>query len=259
MRPDFFIIGAAKSGTTSLFRYLSQHPQVFGSKLKEPTFFVSDAEKSVIKAHLFQPCATLEEYRRHFEAASSELAVGEASPLYLYGCDSAELIHDFNPASKIIAILRNPVDRAFSHFNFLRQRGLEPIGRFDEALSLEAERIRCKSSPAFHYMERGKYGAQLARYYDCFHRDRIRVYRFEKFASAPLVVLEDLFEFLGVDSNFVPDIKIKHNRLVYSPLAGSDRSRLMEHFRNDVLRLESLTGQDFSEWFSSRSLSSSRI
>jgi len=120
--PNFLIIGAAKSGTTSLYHALKQHPKIFMSPVKEPNFFALEGgelnypQGTVDPRYLAQCITTKEEYNQQFEGVSNEIAVGEASPIYLYHPQAPVRIKNCLPNVKIIVILRNPIERAYSNF-----------------------------------------------------------------------------------------------------------------------------------------------
>ena len=165
--PNFLIIGAAKAGTTSLYRYLEQHPEVYMSPVKEPKFFALGGERLDYRgpgdeARMRGASVTsLEDYRELFRGVSTETAVGEASTLYLYSERAAARIKHHVPDVKLIAVLRNPVDRAYSDFLHLVRDGIEPLTDFPQALEAEESRIRSRWAPMWHYRRRGFYHPQL--------------------------------------------------------------------------------------------------
>lgn len=214
--PNFLIIGAAKSGTTSLYHYLGQHPQVYTSPVKEPRFFALEGEKLDFhgpgdQKALRGSVTDIETYRGLFAGVSDEIAVGEASPLYMYSAKAPGRIERHIPEVKLVAILRNPAERAYSGFLHLVRDGLEPLDNFGRALEAEEDRIRRKYAPHWWYREGGFYHAQLSRYFQRFDRERIRVYLHEDLKADPAAVLRDLFGFLGVDERFVPNLSARHN------------------------------------------------
>jgi hypothetical protein len=218
--PNFFIIGAQKAGTTSLYHYLKQHPQVYMSPVKEPFFFSSkiDPNGRVVKERFGGPVrvrkprfANLDEYRKLFEGVEGEKAIGEASPLYHYAPGTAERIKRFVPDAKVIALLRNPADRAYSAFLYALRIGTEPLSDFGRALREEGDRIRDHWHYSFHYRNRGNYYAQLKSYYEVFGRERVGVWLYEDLKDGPGDVVRSVFRFLEVDDAFVPDTYSKHN------------------------------------------------
>jgi len=158
--PNFLIIGAPKSGTTSLAQYLGQHPEVYISPKKEPYFFAFENEQVDFlgpgiqgKDHIINSAVVvdLEEYRRLFQGVSNEVAIGEASTLYLSFPKAAERIKYHIPDVKLIAILRDPADRAYSGFMHSLRDNCEPIADFAQALAAEEERIKLNWGPLWRY------------------------------------------------------------------------------------------------------------
>jgi len=219
MMPNFLIIGAARSGTTSLYHYLKQHPQVYMSPNKEPNFFAvegeefySDSLRGAGGLARLPGIREIETYRELFKEVSNETAIGEASHMYLYVPKAVERIKYYIPQVKLIAILRQPVERAYSHFLYRIQHGLEPLDTdFLQLLQQEERHVDNDWSPSWHYKRRGLYYAQLKRYFDKFDRSQIKIYIHEDFFGGNVIDnLQDMFRFLGVDDTFVPSIKT-HN------------------------------------------------
>jgi hypothetical protein len=220
MMPNFLVIGAAKCGTDSLNSYLDQHPDIFMSPNKEPMFFVAEGVPEIPFCGPGDRYAierwncwvnTLEEYQSLFEALQSEKAIGEASTWYLYKDRARERIAHYVPDVRLIAILRNPVDRAYSAYNMLQGDGRESIADFDLALDAEDERVGKSWEPMWHYRRVGFYGAQLGRYYETFNREQIHVVLYDDFVARPVEVMQSIFRFLQVDDRFVPDVSERHN------------------------------------------------
>lgn len=218
--PNFFIIGAQKAGTTSLYHYLDQHPEVYMSPVKEPLFFSHDISPSGdARRHAFNKprlprnprFANLEEYGRLFDGTGSEKAIGEASTLYIYAPGTAERIRRYAPEAKIVAILRNPADRAYSAFLYALRIGVEPLTDFAEALRAEKQRIDNNWHFVYRYHDRGRYYKQIKAYYDVFGSDRVGVWLYEDLKKDPRSVSESVFRFLGVDDSFIPDTSLRHN------------------------------------------------
>ena len=217
--PNFFVIGAQKAGTTSLYHYLAQHPQVYMSPVKEPCFFNHkiDPDGKVIEERFGNSgqrrsrFSDIEDYRALFRGAKDEMAIGEASPPYIYAPGTAERIQRYVPEAKVIAILRNPADRAYSAFLHAVHIGKEPRTDFAQALLEEENRIRENWHYTFHYRSRGFYYAQLRRYYEVFGREKIEIWLYEDLQKDPAGVAQSIFRFLGVDDAFIPDTSSKHN------------------------------------------------
>lgn len=213
--PNFLIIGAAKSGTTSIYHYLKNHPDIFMSKIKETNFFLGDGRTAMKEIGLdgktreLSSVGTLAEYSALFQAAT-EKARGEASPKYLYYPGTAERIKAAVPNAKIIAVLRHPVDRAYSAFLHHVRENQEEYTDFAAALEAEPERIERGIDPKYHYRNRGLYFKQLKPYYDAFGAENVHVYLYEELRD-PLGLLRPLFGVLGVDPSFTPDVSAQHN------------------------------------------------
>ncbi len=160
--PNFLVIGAAKSGTTALHEYLKQHPQIYMSPQKEPHFFSLEGKKVDFRGpgdkreeQLNNSVTNIEDYRKLFQGVSNEIAIGESSTSYLNNPEAPERIRHYIPNAKLIAILRNPVARAYSSFLHMVQRGYEPLTDFAEALRDEERRIRDNWMGLWHYKQTG--------------------------------------------------------------------------------------------------------
>ena len=268
-RPDFVVIGAEKSGTTSLYRYLADHPGIFMPPVKELNHLIDHPERR----SMFQgPDVTFkiavrsrEEYWRVFADAPEGATVGELTHIYLYAPESPARIAEALGQPKLVAILRNPIDRAYAQYVFHRELGLEAEATFERSLEVEDGRVRAGWDPVYHYRRRGMYGEQLARYYERFDPASIRVYKFEEFFAEPAASMRSLYAFLGVDPEFVPGLDRvwvpgedpRNPVLVGRPATGlpsrkpvdpSTRRMLADVFREDVLQLETLTGLSLRDW-----------
>ena len=236
--PNFFIVGAAKAGTTGLYHTIKQHPDIYMSPAKEPKYFAFPGPPPVLPG----PCgqnycrSTVWQPRRYamlFAQAAHQRAIGEASVLYLRSPLAARRIRESLPHSRIVAVLRQPAERAYSHYTFMRQKGVEPAPTFAEGLALEPDRIRAHWFSGFFYRTNGNYHAQLAPYYELFPREQIRVYLYEDWLDDPFGMLGDLFRFLEVDDGFRPEIR--HRNVTLLP-----KSRRLHHW---TLRLQKLDRQ----------------
>ncbi len=224
--PNFLLIGAQKSGTTALYEYIQQHPQIFVSEVKEPGFFAVEGQRLDYRGrgdtrHQRYLVTDLGRYQALFRRAKGELAIGEASNLHLYAPQAPGRIRHYLPRVKLLAILRNPIDRAHSAYRFLVRDGYEPLASFEEAVAAEDARIAANWHPDWHYTRLGFYYEQLKRYFDLFDHDQITVFTYDEFVADPSVVVRAIFRFLGVDETFVPDMSQKHN------VSGTTRSRLV--------------------------------
>ena len=269
MLPNFLIIGAAKAGTTSLYHYLRQHPDVYMSPLKEPQYYADDIAPAV---------STRDEYLRLFDGVTSQTAVGEASPQYLNSPSAPRRIAADLPDVKLIVSLRNPADRAYSYY-LGRIRGGHERGGVADAMR-----------PGTYYVETSRYHPGLSRYFEQFDRSRIKVMLFDDLAEDAGAVVRDLYAFLGVDHTFAPDVSVHHNvgtvprsiglnktlltarRVVRAflprrvaatglvaraqqpllrpaePLPSSLRRQLLDQFSDDIARTSALIGRDLSHW-----------
>ncbi len=212
--PDFVVIGAGKSGTTSLNEYLKEHPQIFMSTRKEPNFFAfelakeSDFELESSKEFYRESVLNLDEYLSLFEGAKEKQLLGEVSNTYLNSEQACQRIKHYIPDTKLIAILRHPADRLFSRYSHYVREGLLPA---DGGL----ENVFDKSTSWWQrpdMITEGLYYGQLKRYYDNFPKENIRVYLYENFINDTAAVVEDIFNFLEIDSKVKVATDIVYNK-----------------------------------------------
>jgi hypothetical protein len=218
--PNFLVIGAAKCGTDSLCDYLGQHPEIYMCPNKEPNFFVADGkaeipyrgqgDREAIKQWDMW-VSSLDRYQALFADVSGEKAIGEGTTWYLYDETVPARIQHYIPEAKLIAILRNPADRAYSAYTMLLRDGRESIRDFAQALAAEDERVRRSWEPMWHYTRLGFYYPQLKRYFDTFRTAQIHVVLYDDFNTRPREVLRDLYRFLDVDDEFEPDTSERRN------------------------------------------------
>lgn len=216
--PNFLIIGAMKSGTTALYYYLEQHPQIYMSPVKEPNFFCSGQHGNSDSTSVTR----LRAYQDLFKGASGEKALGEASHCYLYEPGAVAQIQQHVPDARLVAVLRNPVDRAYSHFLHMVRNGTEPLTDFARALR-EEEAGALQKRRFQDYIGRGRYYEQLKRYFDAFDRNQVRVYLYEDLSNAPIDTLQDIFRFLAVEDSFLPDVSLRRNVSGYSRYKTLDK------------------------------------
>lgn len=289
--PDFLIVGAAKSGTTSLYYYLKQHPQIFMPINKEPWFFtfagvnnidatVSSSKKNIV--------TDFNKYLNLFKDATDSQVLGEASTVYLYlYTETIKNIKKYHPnwkELKIIIIIRNPVERVFSHYLNDISTGLLNLS-FEELI----EKWKLKQLSNFHnYIDYGFYYNQIKYYKDNF--DQVKIYLFEDLISSPALLVQSLFGFVGVDTSFIPSTEVIYNTSVvftnkflvnltrkslfkviarvFVPknirekiknkisknftkrpqLKSFTRSILKEIYEEDVLKLQDLINRDLMHW-----------
>jgi hypothetical protein len=219
--PNFLLLGTMKAGTTSLYYQLKQHPQIYMSPVKAPDFFAIEGRKWDFNGPKGQDTAnywtskhkatTLEEFCALFKGVSDEIAIGEASPSYLYRPEAPSRIKHYIPEAKLIAMLRNPADRAYSQYCFARLAGREPFNDFAQALQAEEERTQNGYDWLYHYKGFGFYYTQLKRYYEMFEPEKIRVYLYDDLQDDPIGVVQDIFRYLGVDDAFIPESSWRYN------------------------------------------------
>ncbi len=275
-KPTFVIIGAQKSGTTSLYHYLGQHPDVFVSTVKEPRFFSHLARQA---AGLPTPNAgtitTFEAYLDLFAGATAR-AVGEASVSYLDVPGTAVQMHRYLPDATVIAVLRDPVERAYSQY-YMNVRAGREHARFEDAVAQH------------RYLRGGFYYRNLVPFFRHYGADKIGVYLYDDLRDDPLALVQDVFRLLGLDDTFAPNLTMKHHaggkprsaffhtlltmrrvnrwikrtapaglvrmgmalkRLNYSrvPMPEHVGAHLREIYRDDILNLQKLIRKDLRRW-----------
>jgi hypothetical protein len=245
--PDFLIIGVMKGGTTSLFKYLVEHPQVAAPFRKEIKFFDSNYSFG------------LDWYRAHFPLKSSMkpgFLTGEASPYYIFHPTAPERIYAALPSAKLIVLLRNPVQRAFSHYQHMVRVGVEPLS-FEDALDQEESRLAGEAakisadprySTANHvrysYLARGHYFEQLQKWYSLYPADHILVLKSEDLSQTPSVVFRQTLQFLSL-APWEPKQYDAHNKGSYQGMTPAAQARLTDYFRPHNQKLYELLGRDF--------------
>lgn len=284
--PNFIILGAGKGGTTSLYKYLQQHPQIFLPEKKELYFFAFEGEENPDGVTNFA------DYQEMFQNAPEDKVIGEVSSVYLFRPKAPERIHYYLPNAKLIAILRNPTDRAFS--SYLMHVGDRHPSIFDSQTGKAikfSEIVRNRG----YFIQIGFYYEQLKRYYDRFDSSQIKVYLYEDLVSDNETLVRDMFRFVGVDETFTPDTSQRHkvsgipkNRMLHdlvmtkNPIRSmaaallkpilSDRTRdqirsqinqknaerptlspelrqkAINIYRDDILHLQDLLDRDLSAW-----------
>jgi len=285
--PNFIIVGAAKSGTTSLCNYLSMHPfvEIVSERLE---FFGEYCNPSIGKIDK-------NKYLNMFKSLPKHIIAGEKSVSYLYSDRAATEIYDLNPQMKIIMVLRDPVERAYSDYWQRRRTGVEGLS-FEDALVAEKKRIASGARFELHYVNYGFYYSHIAKYINIFGRKNVCVIRFEELRDDPETVCRQCFNFLGVDDSFKQqqyDIynkgsegknsklirilfllagnkksvnivrcifpntirkKVTHWMLVvnntkkYPPMNKSTEKTLRRIYSEDISRLENLLDWDLSRW-----------
>jgi len=210
--PDFFLIGAPKAGTTALHAALAQHPRLFLSPVKEPKYYMcGDSPPPSYKgpgdAHSNQEWVwQRQRYLDLFAEASGDSLTGESTPFYLYNRDARRRIAADRPDAKLIAVLRDPVDRAYSNWMHLWMDGLEPLSDVVEAVRREAQRVDDGWAPFWHYQGLGMYGRQVQDLFDHFPREQVLLLRYRDLVDEPNATLDLVFTFLGVETASVSNI-----------------------------------------------------
>ena len=242
--PEAVIIGAQKSGTSSLHNYLVQHPGVVEPLRKEVHYFDIGYERGEAW------------YRAHFGLLGAPGLNLDSSPYYLFHPAVPQRLHDLLPDAKLIVLLRDPVRRAYSHYWHERDKGRETLG-FEDAIAAEPERLgdshqqlaagtlqRSHAHQHFSYLARGRYAEQLERWFALFPREQFLVLRFEDLAREPLVALNRTLGFLGLPPAATVSLEARNTRQ-YPPLAEPTAARLRAYFVPHNRRLEQLLGRSF--------------
>ena len=249
--PDFIIIGGQKCGTTSLYRYLVQHPNVYPALRKEIGFFNAryDHDLGWYRAHFPSRLERFKAERIH----SHKFLTGEADPAYILDPFALRAIKEIIPHVKIIVLLRNPVDRAFSHYQHSARIGVEKLA-FEEALAAEDKRVlpqwrKMMAGQPYHgltiyhyaYLRTGHYGDQLEEVYKVFNAEQVLVLQSEAFFGNTQRHFEEVLEFLELPMATV-DIRKKHNKGNYNALDDSLRRRLASYFEPQMEKMSRFAG-----------------
>lgn len=242
--PDFLILGAQKAGTTALYAYLRWHPEISGPAWKEVSFF---------DRHFGRGARW---YRGHFPVRRGRRLIGEASPGYLFHPLAPRRVRETVPHAKLIALLRDPVDRALSHYHHEVALRREPLS-FEAALDAEDERTRGEEErmlrdPRYFshawwdhtYVARGRYAAQLERWFDVFPREQLLVLASEDLASDPAGTYARVLEFLGAPRHELASYPRVYEQQ-YAEMRPETRRRLATEFAAPNQRLYELLGRDF--------------
>ena len=241
-RLDFILAGAQKSGTTALHYFLNKHPDITMGDQQEMHFFDND--------EFFAGTVDYDLLHRHFPRVARSTIAGECTPSYLYWKPAAERICQYNPRIKLLVLLRNPIDRAFAHWNMQRFKGREPL---DFLEAVKEEKIRIAGAPPiearrFAYVDRGLYAQQLERFFQFFPREQVKVMKFEDFQTHQRETLDSIFSFLGLKP--LAAIRSRDRNVVPYERAMNweEKVVLFNNFANDIATLEQLLGWDCSDW-----------
>ena len=243
--PDFFVVGAARSGTTSLHYFLKQHPDIFMPEVKEIGFFrfvntPIELIRMVEKKRSLRLVYTFDDYIRHFEKAFKTEMIGEACNWYLYAykdtIKNIKVVYRENYEKlKIIIILRNPADRAWSHFMVYQRDGKEPIEDFKEAIKPEVYNKRLEDNKGFpvglgDYIGLGMYYEQVDAYLREFQD--VKIFLYDDLCRDTLKVVREIYSFLGVSEGFTPDVKKRYN------ISGESKVKLLNTFVTHNYRMK---------------------
>lgn len=200
--PDLEVIGPYKSGTTMLQRFLEEHPDVYVPERKEPNYWafagMTPADRLLLPSARWSVLER-DEYERLFDDVRDEEVVAEVSPEYLASPHALMRLAETGHAGRFVAILRNPVDRAYSDFMLYRRDGVEPLEDFEQALTEQPARA-AQGLPTGFYLETGRYAAQLRPWIDTFGRDRVLILLFDDLRADAVETARRLYEFAGVDA-----------------------------------------------------------
>jgi hypothetical protein len=199
-KPNFFIVGAPKCGTTAMYEYLKAHPEIFMPDVKEPVFFGT------------QKTRDLASYLAIFSPAKNQKMIGEASPSYLASEDACKEIFEFDPAAKIIIMLRSPIDVIYSAYYQSRASGRENIMSFEEALNEGENRLNMErlpdGDPRPIYRSYVRFSGSVQRYFNRFGRNNVHIIIYDDLQKDTAAVYRRTLEFLGVDPDFRPEFKV---------------------------------------------------
>lgn len=257
IKVNFVICGAQKGGTTALDTYLRSHPEVCMANTGGTN--ISEAENKEV--HFFDneeffnkhDAPDYSAYHTYFHALPEhEVVYGETTPIYMYWYDAPRRMYQYNPGMKLIAILRNPIERAYSHWNMERSRGVDNLSFWDALMS---ERLRCKEAlPYQHrvcsYVDRGHYLEQLRRLWTYFPEEQILVLKNEDLRYKTHDTLQIVAGFLQIEPGYFKSLQPKevHSRPYLSGIGDREKEYLQSIFHYEILELERVLGWDCSSW-----------
>jgi hypothetical protein len=227
--PDFLLVGAPKAGTTALHVALARHPQLYLSPVKEPKFFLTDGappagpggpgDAQTFRRYVWRRA----DYEALFDPAPAGTLRGESTTLYLRDPAAHARIAATVPAARLVAVVRDPVDRAHSNWTHLRSAGLESEADFLRACALEESRIERGWGPFWRYVDLGRYGAQLAHLFSVFPREQVHVVLYRDLRGDSVGTLDRICRFLGVDTGLVRSVPAEN---VTADVSGSRVDRV---------------------------------
>jgi hypothetical protein len=291
--PDFLLLGAPKAGTTALHVALANHPRLFLSAVKEPKFFLADGtppparggpgDAKTYREYVWRRS----DYEALFDPAPAGTLRGESTTLYLRDPRAHERIRALVPDARLVAVVRDPVDRAHSNWTHLRSAGLEPEPVFLRACALEPERAAAGWGPFWRYLELGFYGRQVEHLYSLFPREQVHVVLYRDLRQHPAETLDGICAFLGVEGGLVTEVPaqnvtaasassalddlvgralrglpermqhaigatagrvLQRHQRTRPPLTEAEKALLVPYFATDIALLESLTGRRLAHW-----------
>ena len=240
---DFIICGAQKGGTTALDAYLREHPQICMANNKEVHFF--DNESNFLKKdHDYS------KYHSFFSPQKKHDVIGEATPIYMYWNNAPKRIWNYNPNMKLILLLRNPIDRAYSHWNMEQLRNADNLSFFD---AIKNEKSRClEAFPYQHrvysYIDRGLYVEQLQRLKKYFPSNQILILKSEYLKKQPDKALENICTFLDIAPFESVEAKNIHSHPYKSKMSQEEREYLRLIFEPEIKNLEQMLNWDCKDW-----------
>ena len=240
-RVSFLVVGSQKSGTSALDKYLRENSDIEMASTKEVHFF--DNEDN------FKDKVNYNSYHNNFITDNSKIK-GECTPIYMYWAPSIRRIYEYNPEIKIIAVLRNPIDRAFSHWNMERDRNADTI---EFSTAIRQESVRCREElplqhRVFSYTDRGFYSEQIRRIWRYFPKEQTLFIKHDDLRSEPNQVLKHISKFLGVSEFNNVKEKVIHSRPYLSKLPYDDRKYLNELYFHEIKTIETILEWDCSDW-----------
>jgi Sulfotransferase family len=228
--PDFLLVGAPKAGTTALHVALARHPQLYLSPVKEPKFFLTDGgppdgpggpgDAQTFREYVWRP----DDYEALFDAAPRGTLKGESTTLYLRDTAAHGRIAATLPSARLVAVVRDPVDRAHSNWTHLRSAVLEPESDFLRACELEESRVARGWGPFWRYVDLGRYGAQLSHLFSVFPREQVLVVLYRDLRRDPVGTLDRICDFLGIATGVVRSVPAEN---VTAAAAASRADRLL--------------------------------
>jgi len=242
-RVDFVICGTQKGGTTALDQYLRGHNQVCMAEKKEVHFFNEDK-------YFIDGVDSYPTYHSHFSPSKRHKLMGEASPVYMYWDKVPKRIFDYNPNMKLIVLLRNPTERAYSHWNMMRLNGDEELPFLD---AIRQEKVRCSEKGSLHhrlysYIDRGFYLKQLRRLWKYFPKNNILIIRSDWLKNNPEAILQNVTDFLNIERFENIEAKNVHSLPYNKSISLKEENALKVIFQSEILNLEKELELDLSEW-----------